>query len=155
MDKKVMDPKPNQHKWCGILRSYDNSNDLLANQDYVFFKANRQSHFISQGTVISKLLVWDCLQIDKELKNFVGNNFSGNNAILERIKKDIYECQAEVGDKCKLIIISGIDKEKTSPLCNAINDIIEGIFSDPKWLDVDSERKGSDDIRLGMSLPSW
>lgn len=151
----ITDPRQNQHMWCGILRSTEETNGLLANQDYVFFKTYREAHFITQGTLVNKFSVWEASQVQVELDKFVGKFFKGNAELLERMKHDLSECQRQVGDKCKVIIIEGIDKAETSPLCNEINDIVGEKFINPEWLDKDSERKGSAAIRLGMSLPSW
>lgn len=161
---KITDPRPNQHQWCGILRTDGNVERLLPNKNYVFFKANRDSHFFSHGTVVMDMLIMEGVQveevidmtldeIEKNLSALKSKESYNRESVRKAMFRDIEDCRQEVEDKGKLVIITAISVDETSPLGNLVNEFVEKQFSNESWLDENSERVGALSIRLGRILP--
>jgi hypothetical protein len=90
--KKIDDPKQNQHCWCGILATDEKETDLRPNQKYAFLKLNKESHFISQGTVITDVIQVNVGDIDKSIDKALASLKASSllyDGLFDKIKKDI------------------------------------------------------------------
>ena len=152
----VDNPRQNKHGWWGTLTIDEDTKDaedkstLKVGTPCVFIKTSKESHYVTSGTFVSKVRVFDN---DQQAKDEFRKKSAQNSS---RFEEDLKKIGVEYpGAKFTFVEILKVDDVKTSPLVRELNECTRKLFSKeskPKWLDDFKEESGKDDIEAGMSL---
>lgn len=151
----VVNGQQNKHRWWGILTidsGMENSGGLAEGTQCVFIKANRDSHFVSQGTFVSKVRVFKSLKDAEDVLLRKASKAGASEIEIRRIKSDLKKINA-LKTIPSIVEILGIDYKKTPPLAVEVNILTESLFRNGAWLRANGNRIGADDIKLGLRLP--
>jgi len=144
--------RQNKHGWWGTLTVDRTPPSLEPGQKCVFIKINRDSHFVSQGTVVPKLSPFrDLAAAEKALLAAV-IKVGATPGQLRSIKADL-RLIAAMKPVPTIVEIKEIDYSMTPPLAVEINILTESLFRNKAWLRVFGKIVGADDILLGLQLP--
>jgi len=142
----IDDPKQNIHKWCGELTIDDDTEivggTLKPGTRCVFVKTSATSHFVTHGTYVKKVRL-----------------VSSKSDAISAVEGNLQTAMADMGDDFDLadampvVEILEINKSRTSPLTNKLNEFIEKLFSDDAWLDA-SAAIGQEKIKQGRKMPA-
>ena len=146
----VDSPRQNKHGWWGTLTidpNTDSKDQLEVGERCIFIKTKREAHYVTQGTVIKKVHIFEDLgDAFKSLEFY----FKDNPAILE----DLKEITKQYPEIKKYVEILRIDYQRTTPLARKLNIYTLMLFAlDHEWLEANAEAIGKEDVELGLSLP--
>lgn len=151
----VENGKQNKHEWNGSLSLMDgetiNGKPLESGQQCLFVKINRDSHFISQGTVISRYQECPLSEAIKKVQEIL-MTFADEKEVV-RIENEL-KMLGKIVPTPVFVEILEINYESTPPLAIEINALTDSLFRNDAWLKANRHRNiGYADIKLGMKMP--
>lgn len=152
----VHDPRQNHHGWWGTLAFVDDPKEpkfsirsLTGDSElqYVFVKVNRESHFVSQGTVVKAEPMGET--VDDMLRQLEQGGIQKD--VISLIRDDLANLDSTLTPR--FYAITAIDDGNTSALARMLNIVTEVCFNNDHWLNC-AGNIGAEDIRKGRDLPS-
>ena len=141
--------RQNNHGWWGTLTLDAGTmpkGSYKEGDRCVFVKTNADSHFVAQGTYISKIRFFNNLdEAIAEMKKNLGSDFDPD------VEKDLYKIRKE-WPNLPIVEILEIDAANTSPLTTQMNILTEVLFNNAAWLKENGSKVGEKHVKAGRKL---
>lgn len=151
----VGNSRQNQHGWWGTLtidRDTESNTNLEKGTLCVFIKTSRESHYVTVGTFIKKVRVFENSEKAREEFNKKAKQYSS------WLDDDIKLIGIEYpGVTFTFVEILELDNVNTTPLADKLNEYTRKLFTqeiDAEWLQENAQKVGRVYIEAGLSMPS-